>query len=1336
MSMTPQPDHILIIFEDSPNVPLSRENYDNQRSVDYSGQSVCHAPFVSLELRASGTVAPCRFSAMNLGRIQEHSLETIWTSQAFLQLRQRFQDYRIRHKECEACVGSWLDGIPSESHAVVEFDQFLMPKDSATPPRKVSLDLRAPNLESVCQTLTHWLPNLDCIDITTPWPPPEPYFRMLFDQVMDLPNETCPKVLIRTENVIPNPEDIWRGVALVELGFSMDSEDLSWEEEKALEALAQALKEQRIDLNLVVLVHNANWMHLRTWLERISKLGVVMVPQLLPSTHLGSLAHCDGDNLSCLHGIFLQWLKQCSAHSTQERAMGLQKAFLAQIRRWQRSPAAQILPRTPFVLPRVEHSVVQHEATFECLIESMLRIYANPTIESWFMEITQSKGFIENARKRRSLRLIVFWLACVFNRPEALSLLLEIFGSPEEARRKVEEDRQCLAGTSWESWFRSWTEQVGLHDLKLRQQYFQIGTIQPMEDNKPPCVTIIISSHNHQTFLQNTVLSVLGQTRTDFNLWVVDDASGDDSVQALESIKDRRLKIIQNTQNLGLGLSLARVLEKVDTTYVALLDGDDLFHPRRLEACLAVLDKNPQCDLVATGVVPVDARGKIYSVGDSSPIFDGRAICDWLRWYHQYRVPSEATSSGLLGALLEGNFLITTSNTVARADFLRKQLPHWENLEFCIDWQLFLAAALSEKLYYLPEGLLGNRLHQANVRWWTDERKWRFYLESNQVVARILDWLFQRGEAMEIGGVSAVLSAMANHLNSNTTVDWPGVFLGVLMERHKVGPRDLARETVSQPLQTLMTNQEKYLQAKFWIQDFGGNVPDLYRMRGERPFLRFVRNAHEVLEVHHKRIQGMYYSLLSKRARERMGKQQRLRVFLGRVRRKGQQIGITLQNRLSILQLTAERHWQDSVGNRRYRALATVCWDFPIYSQTFVYQELTQLANQGFNLRLIYSNLDSRKYLHPQFEQLWKIKRRLILRRDIHEQDFSLYNTQMPEKVQALIRVLCETSGLSASDLIRRGNFLEAFSFTRMVEAYRPHYIHSYFFYDRSFMALVASYLLDIPRGISCYADHLLKDYEFKLVPLHMQLCSIVIATSKRIKTELLTLAPNTDPERILVKPNAINSSWFPFHQRTDPEGNIPFRLICVSRIEPKKGLLYLIEAVHELHQRGWTVECHLIGEADNRIEASQLYKAKIDARLTELDLWSKVHMEGFQNEEGVKQFLNKGHLFVAPFVQTETGDQDGIPTALLEAMATGLPVVVTDSGSIPEVVDEGKNGVFVPQRNSVALANAIESLIRDTDRRHRYGQAAAEKVRHCFDVALCEKKFHERVQAIIEGRR
>lgn len=321
-------------------------------------------------------------------------------------------------------------------------------------------------------------------------------------------------------------------------------------------------------------------------------------------------------------------------------------------------------------------------------------------------------------------------------------------------------------------------------------------------------------------------------------------------------------------------------------------------------------------------------------------------------------------------------------------------------------------------------------------------------------------------------------------------------------------------------------------------------------------------------------------------------------------------------------------------------------------------------------------------------------------------------------------------------ELIRHSNFLQAFSFTRMVEAYRPEYLHSYFFYDRSLMTLVAGYLLNIPRGISCYADHLLRDYELKVVPLHLELCDIVIATSERIKKELLQIAPQTDPKRIIVKPNGIDTKCFPRIERFEPVEGAPFRLVSVCRIEPKKGLIDMVEAVSLLRQRGLQVEAHLVGTTDEWSRASRDYKQKLDQRISELNLWGTVHLEGRQNLDGVLRFLSLAQLFVAPFVETEEGDKDGIPTALLEGMATGLPAVATDAGSIAEVIDNGRDGVMVSQRDPVALADAINALLRDPERRRQLGHEAADKVRRDYDVGFCENGFHQRVRAVVEARR
>ncbi len=435
-----------------------------------------------------------------------------------------------------------------------------------------------------------------------------------------------------------------------------------------------------------------------------------------------------------------------------------------------------------------------------------------------------------------------------------------------------------------------------------------------------------------------------------------------------------------------------------------------------------------------------------------------------------------------------------------------------------------------------------------------------------------------------------------------------------------------------------------------------------------------------------------------------------------------------------LMRMRSERRAAGLIPGRRIRVAATACWAFPIYSQTFVYQELAQVMRRGFDLRFLYSSLNPRSHLPEQFSPLWQAKRKLVLEPKVYEQDYQYYLQKSPEKVEALVKWLCRASGLSTGELQNHYHFKQAFSFTRMVEAYRPHYLHSYFFYEGTLFTFFASYLLDIPRGVSCYADHLLDDYVLKVVPLHLEQCSIVVATSNRIKRELMGIAPHVDPSRIVVKPNAIDSSRFPFARRKEPEAGRPYRLVCVSRIEPKKGTLYLVEAVRHLMDRNIRVEAHVLGGVDQNA-ASQEYAQAVEAKIQELNVSSAVHLEGRKSESEIRKFLDDSHLFVAPFVETESGDKDGIPTALLEAMATGIPAVASDAGSITEVIDAGNDGVIVQQRDSMGLAAAIEALLKNPEERGRLGQAGAEKIRKNFDVEVCERIFHDQIRKVVAGK-
>ena len=417
-------------------------------------------------------------------------------------------------------------------------------------------------------------------------------------------------------------------------------------------------------------------------------------------------------------------------------------------------------------------------------------------------------------------------------------------------------------------------------------------------------------------------------------------------------------------------------------------------------------------------------------------------------------------------------------------------------------------------------------------------------------------------------------------------------------------------------------------------------------------------------------------------------------------------------------------------GAARIRVMTTACFSFPIYSQTFVYREVAELARGGFNVRFVYSELASKEKPSGAALQIWRLRRRVILSDGIAARDMRSYVRRMPERVAELVRLIAESSGLTPDQIGAHRHFRQAFSFARAAECWKAEYLHSYFFYERTLFALVASHLLGIPRGVSCYADHVLDDYSLKLVPLHLRTCAVAVATSARIKEELETIAGRTLPQAI-TKPNAIDVRQFKAARRPPIGPGRPVRFVAVCRIHPKKGLTYLVDAARLLRDSGLQFFAQIVGEPDNDAEGRAYFQTLLQ-RIAAHRLETVISLEGRRNSAEVREYLAGADIFVSPSIELPNGDKDGIPTALLEAMAAGCAIVTTDAGSILEVVDHEREGLIVPQRDAEALAGAILRLIQDHDLSRRMSQDAILRVHRQFDSSHTEDVFHAHVRAAL----
>ena len=802
-----------------------------------------------------------------------------------------------------------------------------------------------------------------------------------------------------------------------------------------------------------------------------------------------------------------------------------------------------------------------------------------------------------------------------------------------------------------------------------------------------PLVSVILPVYNGSQYIADTVESVLRQTYRNLELIVVDDGSTDGTLAVVEKFApDARLRVISQP-NSGVARARNRGLETARGEFIAPLDADDLWDPRKIELQVRRMQEcGPATGLVYCWWVWIDSEGRVL---DRSP---------------HWRIEGDG-----LARLIEINYTGNASVPLYRRSCLAKIGGYDEGLEAqqgggCEDWDVSLKVAETHRVAVVPALLVGYRRRAGSMSTQSGEMRRSSGLVMNALRHRRPDLapqVFRQSSdqfSLYLAGVSF----------------WSGAYVRAAGHALRALRSGLLFRVVPHVLRLLWRRAAHTAQT-------------MQKVRPGEPI-----DASLVAEplIPYDRIYSSMHAARSRRRPDSGSAPRLLERLLPRT--------VTIQaarllHAAMLWRMRTEAWLARLAGSRKPRILATACWHFPIYSQTFVYRELTELARAGFTLRFSYTGPRPRRELGPEYSILWPLRRRLILTDRTSNDDLAYYRRRVPDRVEAAARALAVASGLTAAQVLEHRHFRHAMSFTRMADCWRADYLHSYFFYERTLFAFVASMLLEIPRGVSCYADHMLDDYALKLIPLHMRTAQVVVATSARIRRELETIAGQTLANAI-VKPNAVDTSQFTPERRAQSGG--PLNIVCVSRIHPKKGIIHLADAMGCLGRRGVAATLHVLGAADEGDSESAEYQRLLQARIAELGPACDIRLDGWKTGEEVRQYLAAADVFTAPFIELPNGDKDGIPTALLEAMASGCAIVTSDAGSITEVIENGVEGLVVPQSDPAALADAIERLANDGALRARLSRGAVERVRREFDIGRCESLFHGSVRAAIEQKR
>lgn len=277
--------------------------------------------------------------------------------------------------------------------------------------------------------------------------------------------------------------------------------------------------------------------------------------------------------------------------------------------------------------------------------------------------------------------------------------------------------------------------------------------------------------------------------------------------------------------------------------------------------------------------------------------------------------------------------------------------------------------------------------------------------------------------------------------------------------------------------------------------------------------------------------------------------------------------------------------------------------------------------------------------------------------------------------------------------------------------------IHAHFIHTPASVARYASMMTGLPWSCSAHAKDIWTTPDWDLSEKLAEADWAVTCT--RVGADHLTsLAPAAKPARLIYHGLDLHrfasvSSLVASRDGSDPAK--PVQLLTVARAVEKKGLDILLQALAALpRDLSWTWT-HIGGGA---------LTGTLNQQAQTLGIADRCAFLGARDQTDVLQYYRRSDIFVLPCRVADDGDRDGLPNVLIEAASQGLPAISTPVSGVPELIEDGVDGLLTPADDVHALADALLRMIREPLLRQRLGKAALRKVHQNFDHHVAVKEL------------
>lgn len=376
-------------------------------------------------------------------------------------------------------------------------------------------------------------------------------------------------------------------------------------------------------------------------------------------------------------------------------------------------------------------------------------------------------------------------------------------------------------------------------------------------------------------------------------------------------------------------------------------------------------------------------------------------------------------------------------------------------------------------------------------------------------------------------------------------------------------------------------------------------------------------------------------------------------------------------------------------------SITYILTSFPDGVEPFVFNELKELSRQGFDIR-VFSVYGAPRYSDDYYD--WTPRtvyaEPLFSLRIVLAHLYFIFTK--PSTYWSLLRRYKSFRGKKV--------FLKSVFFSRRVIEEGISHVHAHFAWGATDAARLVSKLTGISYSVTAHQSDINRNADSNLQD-KLTDARLIITCTKGNREYLGERFGKDIYDKTTAVYHGVDIEKF---QSTGRCSSPRVDIISVGGLIKVKGFDYLLRACAILKARGITCKCLIIGKGPEKVHLEKL--------ILDLDLGGRVEIANPVRHEDIVEFYDSAKLFVLPVVRID-GAPHGIPNVLAEAMSMGLPVISTRVPDIPELIEDGRDGQLVNEKDPEAIADAIENLLRDNGKRSSLGKMARKRIEKEFDA-------------------